>query len=57
MPQVGSYKNKQKALKDLDKAGDVSTPKNPVDRLSEEMNREDENNRGITDYIRNIFAD
>ena len=56
--KMGSYKNKLKTLSDLDKAGDTGKKiNNPVDRMADEVEREDENSRGVTDYIRNIFND
>jgi hypothetical protein len=55
----GYAKSKKKTLSELDQASDVSSKKdmNPVDKMADEMNRELESSKGITDYIRNIFND
>lgn len=59
MGKMGSYQNKKKVLENLDKAGDISGKKdiNPIDVLAEEVEKEEEESKGITDYIRNIFKD
>jgi len=51
----GYLKSKKKTLKELDAAtGEGVT--NELDRVEQVMDREDEDSKGITNHIRNIFS-
>ena len=50
---VSSYlKNKKSTLKELEA---MSEGVNPIDQAASVMDREEEESKGITDYIRSIF--
>lgn len=52
---VSSYvKNKKRTLKELDQATDYRE-NNTIDDQAKQMDYEDEERKGITDYIRHIF--
>jgi len=54
----GYGKSKKKTLKELDRAMDYSKEDmkdNAIDQVQQEMDRENEEEKGITDRIRNIF--
>jgi hypothetical protein len=54
----GYGKDKRKTLKELDSVDPNYNTKdmNPVDKVQEQMDRDNEDSRGITERIRNIFA-
>ena len=47
----GYLKPKKKTLKELEEALDI----NPIDAKQHEMDKEEEDRKGITDHIRDIF--
>ena len=51
----GYGKSKKKTLKELDEAMDITPKSNPIDRVQDQLNHENEESKGITDRIRNIF--
>ena len=56
----GYAKDKRKTLKELDMADPNYEKKmkgmNPIDKVQEQLNHDDEEEKGITDRIRNIFG-
>lgn len=52
----GYLKPKKKTLAELDEmSGNKQPAKNPIDRVVEKQDIEDQESRGITERIRNIF--
>lgn len=59
-PKSGYMKNKGKTMKDMEESmgevsGNYKEPKNPIDRAMEEEVRADEESRGITETLRNVW--
>ena len=50
----GYLKSKKRTLRELDAATGEGA-KNELDQVQQVMDREDEDSKGITDHIRNIF--
>lgn len=55
----GYLKSKKKTIAELDKATKTvgEDTRNPVDKLADDMDKENDYLKGVTDYVRNIFGD